>query len=244
MEFNYLLNQNEDVAPPKQTFVDFTSRALIPVLSVVATIVVGWNSKHPYILAGLIAVTLLSLIVGPARWLVSVTQTKLSQIRDRRTARQYFPVLRKLVRRFGDFVNNGKADTLHYIADNYLCEGHGQRIASLGMPNVAAWSGRSELFSRRLDRQKPSLAELQYAVLEFHDLVGTYVNLCATVVFGRLPQDLSAAMKPRAKTELAAFQQRFERFLSDSEQLLKEICQSRPSLSHLPSSFAAVKPLP
>jgi hypothetical protein len=51
-------------------------------------------------------------------------------------------------------------------------------------------------------------------------------------------------MNPKTKTELAAFQQRFERFLSDSEQLLKEICQSRPSLGRLPSSFAAVKPLP
>jgi hypothetical protein len=79
--------------------------------------------------------------------------------------------------------------------------------ASLGMPDAAAWSGRSDLFSNRLDRQKPSLAELQYAVLEFHDLVGTYVNLCTTAVFGRLPQDSSAAMNPRAKTELAAFRQ-------------------------------------
>jgi hypothetical protein len=69
-------------------------------------------------------------------------------------------------------------------------------------------------------------------------------TLCATVVFGRLPQDLSSTMNPKTKTELAAFQQRFERFLSDSEQLLKEICQSRPSLGRLPSSFAAVKPLP
>jgi hypothetical protein len=108
---------------------------------------------------------------------------------------------------------------------------------SLGLPNVAAWCGRAELFSRRLDRQKHSLADLQYAVLEFHDLVGTYVNLCATVVFGRLPQNLSATMNPRAKTELAAFQQRFERFLPDSEQLPKRFANPvrRSAVCRLPS---------
>jgi hypothetical protein len=111
------------------------------------------------------------------------------------------------------------------------------------MPNVAAWTGRSDLFSRRLQRQKPSLTDLQYAVLEYYDLIGTYVNLCATVVFGRLPQDLAATMDARARAELAAFQQRFERFLSDSEALLKEISESCPPMNRLPHSFSSVKPL-
>jgi hypothetical protein len=243
-EIEYFLHQDEDVVQPTQPLVDFTSRVFIPVLTVLATIVVGWNARHPYILLGLITMTVLSLIVGPMQWLVSIIRVALNRMQDRRAAREYFTKLRKLADRFGDFVNSGKPDTLHYITESHLCEGHGQRIAALGLPNMAAWSGRSDLFSSRLGLEKDSVRELQYAVLEFHDLVGTYVNLCATAVFGRLPQDLFTNMSPRARTELGAFQQRFERFLSDSEQLLKEISQSRQSFSRLPCSFAAVKPLP
>jgi hypothetical protein len=237
-----VLDGDRETARRRLTVVDYTRGLIFPVLTIVATIIVGWNDKHPYLLRGLVVATILSILIGPAQWLWSAVRTKLKGIREERAAQKFFPPLRKLVHRFGDFVTGGP-DTLHYIADGYLCQGHGQRIALLGMTNVSAWSGRADLFSRRLDRQKPGLAELHYAALEYHDLVGTYVNLCATAVFDRLPQDLATNMDPRARKELAAFQQRFERFLSDSEALLKEISQSCSSLSRLPYSFSPVKPL-
>jgi hypothetical protein len=52
------------------------------------------------------------------------------------------------------------------------------------------------------------------------------------------------AMTPKAKINLGAFQQRFDRFLSDAEHLLKDISASRPSLERLPRCFAPVRPLP
>ena len=193
---------------------------------------------------GLIGVIAFSLALGFSASLASTFRSAINRIKDQRAARTYFPLLRKQVHRFGDFVTSSRPDTLHWIADSLLCEGHGERIARLGMPNVAAWSGRWDLFCRRLDRQKPNPTELQYAILEFHDLVGTYTNLCAATVFERLPQDMMAAMTPRAKSNLSAFQQRFESFRSDSEHLLKDICESRPSLGRLPYSLAPIRPLP
>jgi hypothetical protein len=242
-EVDYLLGTNEDTPPPKLTAIDYTSRMFIPALSIIATIVVGGNSRHPAILYGLIAVTAISLMVGPFQWMLSAIRAWRSRVKDERIAGRYFPALRKLVHRFGDFINGTRADTLHNIAESYLCDGHGDKIAKLGMPNLAAWSGRWDLFSRRLDQQKPGPKELQYAVLEFHDMVGTYTILCAAMVFGRLPQDMLAAMTPRAKSELGGFQQRYERFLGDSEQLLKEISASCRHLGQLPHSFAPVRPL-
>jgi hypothetical protein len=87
---------------------------------------------------------------------------------------------------------------------------HGKNLSGKDRIKLCAKSFISQVYD--LLARHTSLAELQHAVLEFHDLVGTYVNLCATAVFGRLPQDLSAAMNPRAKTELAAFRQISFRF--------------------------------
>lgn len=241
-DLDNFLNGDQGTGRARFTLFDYTNKIIIPVLTIVATIVVGWNERHPYLLRALVAMMIFVILIGPVQWLWSAVRAKVNEIREERAARKSFAQLKQLVYRFGDFVT-GKADTLHYIADNYLCRGQGQRFALLGMPNVSAWSGRADFFSRKLDRQKPSVAELRYAVLDYYDMVGTYVSLCATLVFDRLPADLATTVDAPTKRELNAFQQHFESFRSDSQTFLKEVSQSYPSLSDVPHFFAAVKPL-
>jgi hypothetical protein len=243
-ELGYFLTTGED-SSRRLTAFDYATKLLLPTFIGIATVIGSFRGMPADVWWGLVVLIALSLVLGFSGSLTSAVRTTVDRIKDRQAACRYLPGLQRLVLQFGDFVDGRRSDTLHYyIADSLLCEGHGERMTRLGMPNMALWSGRWDLFSRRLGRQRPNVEELQYAVLEFHDLVGTYINFCASVVFDRLPQDLMTAMTPRAKSNLNAFQQRFERFHSESEQLLKEICESRPSLERLPRNFAPLKPLP
>lgn len=124
-----------------------------------------------------------------------------------------------------------------------MCAGDPVKIARLAMPNRAAWSERWRILYLRLTSQGPSVRELRFAILEFHDLLGTYINMCANAVFDRLPQDLRATMTPDVKAELVAFHLKFERFQSESERLLKDIVFSRPCFNGIAISLARVKPL-
>jgi hypothetical protein len=243
-ELDYFLTADDRVSSSQKTAAsDYLARLVVPSLGIIATIVVSLRGMPTSIEWGLIGVTVLSLILGFLPVMRSVFERVVDRMRDRRAVHVHHPQLRALAHRFEDFVNGSRQDTLHYTCDSFLCEGHGQKIEKLGMPNMAAWSGRSELFSRRLDHQKPSFTSLRGDVLEFYDIVGTYNNLCVAAVFDRLPAELMAGMTPRAKRNLGAFQQRFVRFLSDAEQVLKNIGAARPALKRLPQCFAPTRPL-
>jgi hypothetical protein len=241
-EADYFLQEHHEKKPATLTLVDWLTTFFLPVFAIAAAVFVGWNGKQPRVLWGFIAVAAISLLVGPFQWFWYAFRRWLNRIKDQRAARHYSPLLQEQVARFGQFVG-GTSDTLHYICYNTLCGGDGMKQAKLLMPDLAAWSGRCGILSRRLAGQNPDVKELQLDILEFHDLVGTYINLCANAVFDRLAQDLRAAMTPRAKADLAAFQQRFHGFQSDSERLIKEIVFSRPCFNGIPFSFAPVKPL-
>lgn len=243
-ELESLLAGDAEAATTKLGVFDYAARLIVPALGIIAVIVGEVRGTPTRLQLGLIAVVIVSLALGFVPLLISGARAVEDRMKDRHVARLYLPQLRKLVDRFGDFVNGSRPDTLHYIADSFLCEGHGQKIAKLAMPNITAWSGRWASFSQRLARQKPDFTELHSFLLDFYDMVGSYDNLCVAAVFDRLPADLAAGMTPRAKSNLSSFQQRFERFLSDSEQLLKEISAARSSLSDLPCAFAPVRPLP
>jgi hypothetical protein len=227
----------------RMSLFEYVAKVLVPILGILATIVGALRGVRTITLLGLIGVTAFSLVLGLLPMMNTVIGRSMNHVRDRRAARLYLPQLRTLAHQFQDFVNGSRSDTLHYISDNFLCEGHGQKMAKLAMPSMAAWTERAILFSRKLDRQKPNYSELQVDVLEFYDMVGTYDSLCAGIIVERLPAEL-AAMTPRAKSNLGAFQQRFERFLWDAERLLKDISASRPSLESSPRCFAPVRPLP
>jgi hypothetical protein len=241
-DIDYFLQPNEEQHSAKSTPIGYVGGIVLPVLAIVAVIVVGWNGKQLKLMWALTALAVIALLVGPFVWLLAAIQRGWNRMGDQRAAHRYFPLLQEQVARFGQFVG-GTSDTLHYICDSTLCGGDGARQARLAMPDISAWSGRWSIFYRRIVRQKPSAEGLEFAVAEFNDLVGTYIGLCANAVFDRLAQDILTAMTPRAKIDLGSFQQRFHAFQSQSEQLLSQICFSRPRFSRLSYSFAKVKPL-
>jgi len=240
-DVDFFLQEKNDQPPATLTPIDWLTKVFVPVFAIVAAVFVGLNGKQPRMLWGFIAVAVISLLVGPFQWLWYALQRWLERIKDRRAARRYLRLLQDQVAQFGQFVG-GTSDTLHYISDS-MCAGDPVKIARLAMPNRAAWSERWRILYLRLTSQKPSVRELRFAILEFHDLLGTYINMCANAVFDRLPQDLRATMTPDVKTELVAFHLKFERFQSESERLLKDIVFSRPCFNGIAISFAPVKPV-
>lgn len=241
---DWFLTDDSTSASRRVGIFDYATLLIVPVLGIIAVIVGEIRDTPTGFQWAMFGVVIVSLALGFVPLLIIGVSTVKDRMKDRRVARLYLPQLRKLVDRFGDFVNGGRPDTLHYIADSFLCEGHGAKVAKLAMPNMSAWSGRWSSFSQRLARQKPNCTELRSDLVDFYDMVGSYDNLCVGLVFDRLPAELAAAITPRAKSNLSSFQQRFERFLSDSEQLLKDISASRPSLNDIPRAFAPVRPLP
>jgi hypothetical protein len=241
-DFGYL-NEQPAERPAKRGVIEYVVGIGIPILAMFATIAVGWNGQHTKILWALIGVAALALLTGPIRWLASVVERIWNRFQDWRASRRYYPRLLKQVFRFREFVASSRADTLHYISESVLCQGHADRFAKLQMPNAAAWKGRADLFCLRMSQQSPSRGVLSHAALEYEDMVGTYINLCAECVFSRMPRELRETMTPEAKRALDSFQQRFHTFQHESEQLLQEIATSRPYFAGLHWQFTRVKPL-
>ena len=111
------------------------------------------------------------------------------------------------------------------------------------MPNVAAWKGRADLFRLRMSQQRPSPRVLFHAALEFEDMVGTYINLCAECVFSRMPKRTTRNDDAGSQKRSRQFQKGFHTFQHESEQLLQEIVTSRPYFARLHWQFTRVKPL-
>ncbi|MGA9939119.1 MAG: hypothetical protein WBP92_12805 [Candidatus Acidiferrales bacterium] len=241
-DFDYF-NEQPDEHPTKRSVIEYVAGIGIPILAMFATIAVGWNGQHTKVLWGLIGVAALALLTGPIRWLASVVERIWNRFQDWRASRRYYPRLLKQVCRFREFVASSRADTLHYLSESVLCQGHADRFAKLQMPNVAAWKGRADLFCLRMSQQRPSPRVLFHAALEFEDMVGTYINLCAECVFSRMPRELRETMTPEAKSALDSFQKGFHTFQHESEQLLQEIATSRPYFARLHWQFTRVKPL-
>lgn len=234
----------EQPEPPQQprTWFDYLTQVIIPVLALIATIVAGASQKtDKELFWGLVVVLVLALLVGPVRaQLRSLWTAK----KNRDVAREYLPKIQKSLERFSVFVSRQRQDTLHYIILHQVGNGIPNRVAGVGMADQDIWFGGCDLFLRRLKRIKPSFAELQDAASEFQFLVGSYVNLCALPVYGRMPRELLEQLTSDMRRDLANFQQRFAAFLTDAEALLKDINESRPALSGLAYNFGAVKPLP
>ena len=230
--------------PKKPSSFDFVTKLLLPGLTLAAYILGQIKGGPPHLQWALLALAISLVIFGfvwaPFR---SKMRERDERARDLRAARDALPELRRLADSYAEFVNNGRADTFHYIVESELCQGHGGMLAKLPMPPLTLWYELSVYFSERAVRHPFSASGLRATMMEFHTLVGNYNNLCVAAVFERLPQELQAAVTPKVKSSLNGFQQRFASFLKEYEDFVKELEQTRPIFHGLPRSFVRPKPL-
>jgi hypothetical protein len=155
-------------------------------------------------------------------------------------------VLRKFAHQFERFVASSNSETLHYIAQSEVTQGHGLRYNALALPELSVWHAFWKDLTDRLDRtdrkRQESITELRYELRAFFDLVGTYNNQCAWRLFDGLPLSEREALTPQAKSSLNAFQQRFAHFLREYSNFATDLSESRPALKGIHCGFAVPKP--
>jgi hypothetical protein len=224
----------------KPSAFDYLTRLLLPALALVAMIL---TREHTRLSWALLALTVLFLGIGFYPAARAGLRRRLQHREDKRVARGALPEFRRLVGRFGDFVNTSTNDTLHYILQNEACQGFTDRYTRLGIPELGLWSAFWSHLAQRVDRQQLSPSGLQYALQEFYSLVGLYDTTCVIRIFNNPPPEFRGGLTPAAKNSLNLFQQRFERFLANYEDFAKGLAESRPAFQNLPRHFSHPKPL-
>jgi len=233
-----------NLRPKKPSSFDFVTKLFLPGLTIAAYIIGQVKGNSPRLQWMLLALTVLLVLFGfffaP---FLSMVRERGQRTRDMQATREALPELRRLAGTFAEFVNNGRADTFHYIVLNDLCQGDGARLGKLTIPPGDLWYQFSVYFSERAARHTSRASDLRATMMEFHFLVGSYINLCLATVFERLPRDLQPDVTPKVKSSLNGFQQRFDLFLKEFEDFVKKLEQTCPAFRDIPRSFARPKPL-
>ncbi len=231
----------EDDGQHGHTFYDFLKDIVLPASPVVGMFL-SWNS--PWRLWAFLVAALFFGTIGAYPRLKIALGRRVERLRDNHVAEKEFPKFRQLVRRFGEFVDTRTSTTLHYIIGNDLCEPlRTELLRRLGIPTIAFWSERWYFFLVRLNRQIPSLPELEFATSEFHSIVAEFNNFCVAPIFETLPRELRAMLTEQDESKLNGFQQRHMYFIADYESFAKALSESRPVLQRLPSCFSHYNPL-
>jgi hypothetical protein len=228
----------------KPSSFEIVTKLLLPALALAALILGQIKGSPPRFQWALLGLTAVLVVFG---FLYAPVAEKRRQWREQahdiRASAYALPELRRLARTFAEFVDNGRADTLHYIVANDLCQHKPELLAQLSIPPLALFNQPSVYFSQRASRHLAKARELQWTMMEFHWLVGSYCTFCVADVFNRFPKDLEPALTPQVKGSLNEFQQRFAAFLSEYEAFVKNLEQTRPAFQNLPRTFARPKPL-
>jgi hypothetical protein len=223
---------------------DFVTKLLLPALALAALIlgqIKGSPARFQWAVLGLTAfLVVFGFLYTP---FAEKRRQWREQARDIQASAYALPELRRLARAFAEFVDNGRADTLHYLVTNELCQHKQELLAKLSIPPLALFNQPSVYFSERASRHLAKARELQGTMMEFHWLVGSYCTFCVVDVFNRFPKDLEPALTPQVKGSLNEFQQRFAAFLNQYEAFAKNLEQTRPAFQNLPRTFARPKPL-
>lgn len=236
-----LLRANEQ---PKNNTFDYVTKLILPAISLAALI--ATRNIKPALSWPLGIFAIVSFVVGLYQPIVGAFHRWAENRKDRRAAREAFPELRKFVHRFEPFLTMSRPDTLHYIAQSEVSEGHGLRYNALALPELSVWRGFWKDLTDRLDRmdakRQGNITELRYELSAFFDLVGTYNNQCVWRLFDGLPPSEVQTLTPKAKSSLNAFQQRFAHFLRDYTNFATGLSESRPRLSGIHCGFTVPKP--
>lgn len=221
--------QQVQQSPPVQRTVQVVG-GIVAIVAGILNIFRGGSSYLIWIFVGVAALLIISAIYKPVEVRFRVWSERR---KDRRVARENWPMFKNFVRRFGGFVDNRTNDTLHYIVMNDLPDPLRTELLKL-MVNMDVWSGFYYFFMQRIDRERPALSELAYAVEEFHHLLGGYGIYCVVPIFDRFPQQLRSALTDQSRGKLNTFRERYGHFLTEYMAFAKQFAESRPQLDRLP----------
>lgn len=229
---------SEGTAKPRgPSLFDLMSKLVLPVVLVIVAQLQSQRTRF-WVLMAFAIVAFVASFIRP--W--EIVARVVAKVKTKGAFRRALPEFLSLARRFGEFVDTRRSDTLHYYAFNDLCGGNASVYAKLAIPPAELWNEFGGYFVQRVERERPRISEFLLWLQEFYHLVGSYNNLCVAPVFQNLPLDMQSALTQKARSSLNSFQQRFDHFLSNYEEFSAELAASRPMFRDLPRYLAHPKP--
>ena len=233
---------------PKRGFFEWFTQLLVPLAALVATIAVSLQQKPRTIVLSLIGVAFLSLLISEAprarKWF---EQWRLRR-KERAVSATAFEDLKGRIHKFEEFASTRRNDTLYLIVFSNLCQSNQTNFDNLHLVPPMLFCEMWELLRNRINAMKPSVGALRESVSDFNFLVANFCRYLACSLYERVPSKLSPEMltvytQQRVEKDLIQFRERFDRFLGEYMDFLKDADRKLPQPLNLGYYFERPKPL-
>jgi hypothetical protein len=231
----------------KQGLFERFTKLIVPL---VATVGVFFQQKQRTVALGLIAVAVISLLIGE----IPKLRTRLKERRARRdeekSAALAMDELKGWIHKFLEFTTTQTSDAFYSIVFGKLCQTNINHFESLHIPPLQLFADFSRILATRTDERKPSREVLKESVEEFNSLVGLYSNYVVCPVYDQVPSKLKPEVLSSYNTnnvasDLVQFRERFDGFLGTYMDFLKALDRKLASpIEPKPFGYYFARPKP
>ena len=231
----------------KQGLFERFTKLIVPL---VATVGVFFQQKQRTVALGLIAVAVISLLIGE----IPKLRTRLKERRARRdeekSAALAMDELKGWIHKFLEFTTTQTSDAFYSIVFGKLCQTNINHFESLHIPPLQLFADFSRILATRTDERKPSREVLKESVEEFNSLVGLYSNYVVCPVYDQVPSKLKPEVLSSYNTnnvasDLVQFRERFDGFLGSYMDFLKALDRKLASpIEPKPFGYYFARPKP
>jgi hypothetical protein len=207
----------------KQSLFERFTKLIVPL---VATIGVFFQQKQRAVALGLVAVAVISLLVGE----IPKLRTRLKEHRahkdEEKAAALAMDELRGWIHKFLEFTTTQTSDAFYGIVWSRLCQSNIAHFESLHIPPLQLFADFSRILATRTDERKPSRAVLKQSIDEFNSVVGLYSNYVVCPIYDQVPLKIKPEVLDTYNTnnvasDLIQFRERFDGFLGSYMDFLK-----------------------
>jgi hypothetical protein len=231
------VRQPKSPTPPTASALDYI-KALGPIaLGVLAAL----QQRGPQFWA-LFALAVVAFGVAFASPVRNLWRKRLHRTRDRRTARAATPELRRLVRRFAEFVDESRTDTVRAVIYDGLRNNY-TAFERLQIRPAHWFSALVRELQVRDAQDSLDLERLARAVGEFHTLIVAYCDQCVQPIFEQLPREDRQLLVGACGPALESFRERYVAFRDDYEQYVQRLAHGLHAPPLLPANLPRPKPL-
>lgn len=208
---------------PKQSLFERFAKLIVPL---VATIGVFFQQKQRTVALGLVALAVVSLLIGEIPKLRAQLQQRRARKDEEKIAALALDDLRGWIHKFLEFTTTQTSDAFYGIVFSRLCQSNSVHFESLHIPPLQLFADFSRILAARTDERRPSREVLKQSIAEFNSLVGLYSNYVVCPVYDQVPLKLRPEVLNTFKannlaSDLIQFRERFDGFLGSYMDFLK-----------------------
>ena len=159
----------------KQSFFEQFAKVIVPL---VATIGVFFQQKQRTVALSLIALAIISLLIGELPKLRARLKKRTARKDEEKAAALALDELKNWIHKFLEFTTMQTSDAFYGIVWSRLCQSNTAHFDSLHIPLLQLFADFSRILATRTDERKPSHEILKESIEEFNSLVGLKAALC------------------------------------------------------------------